>query len=91
MHTRFYIYTDFLHRFLVASVVIAFDGFPVVQSFSMLFMSLFKLTALFRTRGTRIFKEASLARMIVTNEIMMWVLVVLNMSFMRHAEQISEQ
>jgi hypothetical protein len=85
-HTRFYIYTDFLHRFLIATVVISIDGFPVIQSSAMLFMSLLKLTALFKTRGSKIFKEASLGRMIVTNEIMMWVIIVLNMSFMRHSE-----
>ena len=52
----------------------------------MLFMSLFKLAVLFKERRTKLFKEDSLGRMFVINELMMWLLVCLNMSFMRHSE-----
>ena len=56
----------------------------------MLFMSLWKLVVLFKEKISKMFKEASLANMVVMNEISMWVLVCLNMGFLRSAETVAE-
>ena len=56
----------------------------------MMFMSLFKLAVLFKEKKSKMFKAASVARMVVVNEISMWILVVLNLGFLRSAETIQE-
>lgn len=53
-------------------------------------MSLWKLVALFKGKISKMFKEADLANMVVMNEISMWVLVCLNMGFLRSAETVPE-